>query len=146
MTVRQIRTIPSNHLQLEHEFLVAAGRRISVKSLLTGKPHPVLQAMAAKHALYQAKQGIQGHQLWDARVKTLFRDMPHCTDFAEVANESWPNDSPEKAADEMYHSWKQSPGHWAAVDGKCAFYGYAMCYNAGKRVWYACGVFAQTRQ
>ena len=133
------------HLYVEHTLLVAAGRKIDVLSLRTGKNHPVLQAMATNHAIYQARYGIQGHQDWDHRVKELYRDMPDCGTFSEVANESWPDQDAPAAADEMYISWRKSPGHWSAVNGVCSFWGYAMSYNAGKKIWYVAGCFAQLR-
>ena len=41
-----------------------------------------------------------------------------------------------------YRSWKLSPGHWSAVNGRCRYYGYAMCLG-DNGVWYACGIFAE---
>jgi hypothetical protein len=122
------------------DMVIAAGRRINVLSLATGKQHPILQAAAEAHARYQAERCEQGHQHWDDRVKELYRLMPECHEFAEVCAESWPENNREEAAGEMYNSWRQSPGHWSAVNGRCDFWGYAMAIGSNG-VWYATGQF-----
>lgn len=127
-----------NHL------LIAAGRAIGVRSLL-GTQHEILQAMASDHARYQASVGKQGHQGWSRRYKQLADLMPECSEFKEVCAESWDWNTMEEAAPEMYKSWRQSPGHWSAVNGACDFYGYAMALNEKQNVWYACGIFANLR-
>lgn len=133
------------HGQQPNELLVTEGKRIGVQSLRTGKQHPVLQAMAQRHADYQARVGVQGHQGWNSRVKELYRDVPDCGTFSEVANESWPGQNANFAAREMYKSWRQSPGHWSAVNGAHSYWGYAMSYSQRKRTWYAAGVFGDLR-
>lgn len=70
--------------------------------------------------------------------------MPNCHEFREVANESWPGQDVNAAAKEMYRSWRLSPGHWAAVNGRCSYYGYAMVLGRNG-IWYACGIFADLR-
>ena len=126
--------------------LISEGQRIGVQSLRTGKQHSVLQAMAQRHADYQARCGVQGHQGWNSRVQELYRDVADCGTFSEVANESWPGQDNRAAAAEMYHSWRQSPGHWSAVNGRCAYWGYAMSFCPGNRTWYAAGVFGESRR
>jgi len=126
--------------------LVDAGRKIGVLSLMTGKPHSVLQAMAERHAAYQAKVGKQGHQLWATeRSKQLYRDLPICSSFAECVAESWEGQDQEAAAQDAYKCWRQSKGHWSAINGPCSFWGYAMAYNQGQKIWYACAVFGYLR-
>lgn len=129
----------------EHQALIDEGKRLRVKSLMTGVMHPVLQAAAEEHAQYQARLGVQGHQRWQTRVQQLFKLMPDSYEFREVANESWPDQDLGDAAEEMYDSWRQSPGHWGAVNGECSFYGYAMAYNERNKTWYAAGIFADKR-
>jgi uncharacterized protein YkwD len=128
-------------VQIEVLTLVAEGRRLGVKSLATGQQNMTLQATAQTHARYQARHKTQGHQHWDDRVRHLRRQMPACSEFREVCNESWPGQSISQAAAEMYRSWKLSPGHWSAVDGRCDFWGYAMV-RGSNGIWYATGIFA----
>lgn len=119
--------------------LVAAGRRWGVASLRTGQQHPDLQAAAEAHAAYQARMGVHGHQGFDRR----FQQLRHVGgNVREVANESWPGQDEAAAANEMYNSWRQSSGHWSAVNGRCRFWGYAMRFRPQNRTWYACGLFA----
>lgn len=125
--------------------LIERGRQLNVQSLRAGRQHPALQAMAQRHADYQARVGVQGHQGWNSRVQELYRDVPECGAFSEVANESWPGQNANFAAREMYKSWRQSPGHWSAVNGAHAHWGYAMAYSERKRTWYAAGVFGDAR-
>ena len=127
-----------------NDTLVKAGRDIGVRSLATGRQHPVLQRAAEEHAAFQARVGVQGHQGWESRVSLLRRQLPNCCEFREVANESWPGQDVNAAAKEMYHSWRQSAGHWSAVNGRCSYYGYAMV-RGQNGIWYACGIFADIR-
>jgi hypothetical protein len=126
------------------DVLLQAGRDIKVRSILTGRRHPVLQKMAEEQAAYQARIQKQGHWNWKQRVKVLYRDMPDCGAFGECVAESWKNQSTEDAAKEMYHSWKQSPEHWKAINGRCDYYGYAMA-KGRNGVWYSCALFGHKR-
>jgi hypothetical protein len=121
--------------------LVAAGLKLGVACLQSANLLP-LQMMAQQHAEYQAIKATQGHQLWDERVKDLYVALPKYGEFTEVCAESWPDQTIEDAAAEMYNSWRQSPGHWSAVTGANAGWGAAMAFCARRRVWYACAVFA----
>lgn len=121
--------------------LVAAGMRLGVASLQSAN-NLTLQLMAQRHAAFQAAKGEQGHQNWDERVKELYAKLPEFVEFSEVCAESWPDQSVEDSAEEMYKSWRQSPHHWQAVTSKNDGWGYAMAYCDRRRVWYACGVFA----
>lgn len=125
-----------------NEQLIEVGRNLQVRSIMTGQQHPVLQAETEAHAAYQAQVQWQGHQWWERRVARIRPQIPECHTFSEVANESWPGQDQEAAAKEMYRSWKLSPGHWSAVNGRCRYYGYAMVRGANG-VWYACGIFAE---
>lgn len=122
--------------------LITEGQSWKVQSITTGQVNADLQKAAVAHAEYQAKGRRQGHQQWESRVKALRQLLPQCHTFAEVVNESWPGQDQQAAANEMYRSWKLSPGHWSAVNGKCRYYGYAM-RRGDNGVWYACGIFAE---
>lgn len=123
-----------------NNLLIAEGRRIGAQSLRTGKNHPALQAMAQRHANYQASVGVQGHQAWENRENELHRTAPEARLCIEVAAESDAGQSANAAAAEMYNSWRQSPGHWQAVNSPCTYWGYAMAYSPVTRKWYAAGV------
>ena len=125
--------------------LVKAGRDLKVKSLMTGKQNAVLQRAAEEHAAYQARVEVQGHQGFEKRVAQLRKLLPDYSEFSEVCNESWQGQSIEDAAKEMYNSWRKSPGHWSAVNGKCDYWGYAMV-KGENGVWYACAIFAKVRK
>ncbi len=126
-----------------NEQLVERGRELKVRSLATGRQHPVLQAEAEAQAAYQAKIHRQGHFWWDEiRYPRMRPQIPECHTFSEVVNESWPGQDQKSAAIEMYKSWKKSPGHWSAVNGSCRYWGYAMVLS-DNGVWYACGIFAE---
>lgn len=139
-------TTPGTVLAVENQLLVAAGLKISVKSLKTGKIHSVLQKAAQFHADYQARRGVQGHQNWNSRVKDLYKDVPECGEFKECCAESWDWNTREQAAPEMFNSWRQSPGHWSAINGRCDFWGYAMALNKKQNIWYACAIFGLLRE
>lgn len=123
-----------------NELLINEGKRIGVLSL-KGEPNAILQRFCNDHAAFQAVTFVQGHQQWNERYGALSRLLPGLR-FTEVANESWPGQSAEDAAVEMFRSWRHSSGHWAAVNGECKVYGYAMVLGKNG-VWYACGIFGK---
>jgi hypothetical protein len=125
--------------------LIRVGQELGVKSIATGRQHPVLQKAAEDQAAYQAAIRAQGHWNWQSRVGQLYREMPDCCEFSEVCNESWPGQDAEAAAHEMYRSWRLSPGHWSAVNGSCDYWGYAMA-RGSNGIWYATGIFAKKRK
>jgi hypothetical protein len=132
--------------------IIAAGRtfeyrgRVGVRSILSGTQDETLQAMAERHADYQARVGRQGHQNWNRRFQELVRALPGYTNIQEIAAESWPDKSGEdEAAWEMFNSWRQSPGHWSVANGECAIWGYAMAFCQRKTTWYAAGCCADRR-
>lgn len=120
--------------------LIDRGRLEGVQSIKTGRLDDGVQKIARQHAVYQARVQHQGHQNWNQRVLELQRLHPEIREWKEVANESWPGQNVDDAAREMYHSWRQSSGHWSAVNGRCIYYGYSMVLGANG-VWYACGIF-----
>lgn len=138
-------TTTSTGTEVDSAYILQAGRRLKVLSIATGERHSKLQAAAERHATYQARLGVQGHQHWDQRFRALAAAMPECSGFREICAESWPGQSVAAAAEEMFNSWKQSPGHWTTANGSCTFWGYAMAYGGRKRTWYACGVLADLR-
>lgn len=123
-----------------NELLIQEGKRIGVLSL-NGQRHPTLQRAAEEHANFQAKHGLQGHQMLQYRMSELSQKLPGLK-FIEVANESWDGQFVGDAIKEAYRSWKLSPGHWEAVNGECDIYGYAMCLGKNN-VWYFCAIFAK---
>lgn len=121
--------------------LVVAGRKLDVACLRSTNVL-TLQAMAERHAAYQAAKAEQGHQNWDERSKELYAKLPNFREFSEVCAESWPDQSLEDSAEEMYKSWQQSPHHWQAVTSVNDGWGAALAYCQRRRVWYACMIFA----
>lgn len=93
------------------------------------------------HAWRQASIGLQGHHNWDARFHAIGAQLPGGLAAREVCAESWPGQTLLDAAEECVHSWRQSSGHWEAVQGRHALYAYDMKRGANG-VWYAAGIFA----
>ena len=60
----------------------------------------------------------------------------------EVVAESWPNQNLIDSCVDCVHSWRQSPGHWSAVQARQASYGYDI-RRGGNGIWYATGIFAK---
>jgi len=130
-----------SHGQTPNASLVAAGHQWSVVSLQTGQQDTTLQAMAERHAQYQASVGEQGHQGWEQRQAELARTATGYRHFVEVAAQSDPGQGEQPAASEMFNSWRQSPGHWEAVNSPCDAWGYAMAYRPQNQTWYAAAIF-----
>jgi hypothetical protein len=103
---------------------------------------PVLAKEAERHSLHQARIQLQGHHNWDRRFRRINAALPSGLTACEVCAESWPGESLVEAAVECVNSWRQSPGHWAAVSVACPVYGYDM--KLGRNgIWYATGIFGQ---
>ena len=103
---------------------------------------PMLAKEAERHSLHQARIQLQGHHNWDRRFRRINAALPAGMTATEVCAESWPGESLVEAAAECVNSWRQSPGHWAAVSGDCPVYGYDM--KRGRNgIWYATGILGQ---
>lgn len=125
-----------------NDALMLAGSRLRILSLRTGKQHPVLQAMAVRQALLQARLGVMGHQMWKRRSIELGVTMPKAYGFMEAV--AYAQAGRDLAAKMIFDEWKRSAPHWAIVNRRCDFYGYAMAQGR-KGVWYACGLTALKR-
>ncbi len=110
----------------------------------TGVFHAFLASEAERHAIYQASITLQGHHNWDQRFHNINARLSQSLVAQEVCAESWPGQSLLEAARECVHSWRQSPGHWNAVQESHQVYSYDM--KLGRNgVWYATGIFGRNR-
>lgn len=127
-----------------NQLLIEAGRKYiwdfheggpGVRVLKTGKSHKYLEVMSLRHAKYQARVMVQGHQNWEQRFHEILAELPKGFMVAENAAESWKWNSRVEAATEAFHSWEQSPGHWATCNRRCTYFGINM--SKGKNgIWY----------
>ena len=104
----------------------------------------VLAAQAQSHSLHQASINLQGHHNWDQRFQDINSRLGIGMVSREVCAESWPGQRLVEAAEECVHSWQQSSGHWEAVSGEHACFGYDMKLGSGG-IWYATGIFGDKR-
>jgi hypothetical protein len=100
-----------------------------------------LATEAQSHSRHQASIGVQGHHNWDSRFHRINGKLPGLT-AQEVVAESWPNEDLEAACVDCVHSWRQSPGHWSAVQGRHRMFGYDIKRGLNG-IWYATGLFAR---
>ena len=111
-----------------------------------GEKDPVLSEEAASHSRYQAQIGVQGHHQWDSRFQRilgrLFGRRLRRSAPVEVVAESWPNQDLVDSCVDCVHSWRQSPGHWSAVQSQQASYGYDI-RRGSNGIWYATGIFSK---
>jgi hypothetical protein len=105
-------------------------------SLLT-----TLAKESESHSRYQARINLQGHHNWDFRFRRISNRMPGGFLAQEVCAESWPGMGLIAAALDCVSSWRQSSGHWSAVRGRHAYYGYDM-KRGSNGIWYATGIFS----
>jgi hypothetical protein len=105
-----------------------------------GLPNHILMSEAEAHSRHQASIASQGHHGWEGRFHQINARLGGGQAAREVVAESWPNQSLVAAALECVDCWRQSGGHWDAVSGAHAEYGYDM-QRAGNGVWYATGLF-----
>ena len=104
----------------------------------------LLSAQAESHSQHQASINLQGHHNWDQRFQDINSRLGSGLLSREVCAESWPGQRLVEAAEECVHSWRLSPGHWEAVCGQHACFGYDMKLGTGG-VWYATGIFGDRR-
>ncbi len=120
--------------------LIAAGRKIGVKSIVESKPHPLMMALSNKHAIEQADVCFQSHNGFDQRAADVMRQFPG-SEVSEIVAQSWAGQSDVESADDAYKCWRQSPGHWKACNSPHTWYGYSMA-RGRNGIWYSCGIFA----
>jgi hypothetical protein len=102
---------------------------------------PLLMREAESHAAHQARLTFQGHHQWETRFHAINAALGGGLVAREVCAESWPGQGLLEAAEECVDSWRQSPGHWAAVSQRHALFGYDM-QRGSNGEWYAAGIFA----
>jgi hypothetical protein len=95
---------------------------------------PLLCNEAESHSAHQARIRRQGHHGWETRAPRLGGAA------AEVCAESWQNQDLMDSCVDCVASWRQSAGHWRAVSGTHAAYGYDI-RRGGNGIWYATGIF-----
>jgi hypothetical protein len=100
-----------------------------------------LAVEAQSHSHHQASIGVQGHHNWDSRFQRINGKLRGLT-AREVVAESWPNEDLVEACVDCVHSWRQSPGHWSAVQGRHRMFGYDIKRGLNG-IWYATGIFAR---
>lgn len=106
-----------------------------------GETLDVLVQEAEQHSVHQARINLQGHHQWETRFHRINSQIPGGLVAKEVCAESWPGQTLMDAARECVSSWRQSSGHWSAVNGRHPFYGYDM-QRGTNGVWYGTGIFA----
>ena len=89
---------------------------------------------AAAHSAHQAKIRTQGHHNWQTRSQRIGSGA------SEVCAESWENQDLLDSCIDCVASWRQSAGHWNAVRGPQAAYGYDI-RRGSNGIWYATGIF-----
>jgi len=107
-----------------------------------GQFHLVLAEEANLHSNHQASIQVQGHHAWDSRFQRINSKLPGDALAQEVVAESWPNETLVEACVECVNSWRQSPGHWAAVRSRHPLFGYDI-KRGGNGIWYATGIFGR---
>ena len=99
-----------------------------------GSCDPGLCAEAEAHSAHQARIRRQGHQGWAVRSQRIGGAA------AEVCAESWEHQDLLDSCVDCVASWRQSSGHWRAVSGRHASYGYDIRRGTNS-IWYATGIF-----
>ncbi|MFM9194698.1 MAG: hypothetical protein ACKOWG_02940 [Planctomycetia bacterium] len=106
-----------------------------------GSCDPQLCRDAAAHSSYQARIRRQGHHDWQTRSQRIAGGRGGA---AEVCAESWENQDLLDSCVDCVASWRQSPGHWTAVQSPQAAYGYDI-RRGSNGIWYATGIFVKER-
>ena len=120
--------------------LIAAGRKLGVKSIVDSQQNPFMMMLANKHAIEQADVCFQSHNGFDQRAADVMKLQPEA-EVEEIVAESWKDQTDVQAADDAYKCWRQSPGHWKACNSPHTWYGYSMA-RGRNGIWYSSGIFA----
>lgn len=97
---------------------------------------PGLCTAAESHSAHQARIHRQGHHGWEKRSRHLGGPA------AEVCAESWEHQDLLDSCVDCVASWRHSTGHWRAVSGTHAAYGYDI-RRGSNGIWYATGIFRE---
>ena len=123
--------------------VLSAGRRYRGALVVRSPVHPVLMRYAERHARYQARVQLQGHQNWESRMSRLRYDIGNYQ-FAEICAESWSwqvNETMDNLGWEMFKCWEYSPGHWSVASRQYRYVGSGMALGRNG-IWYACIIVA----
>ena len=128
----------------DSKLMIDAAKKVPVKSVTTGEYHEKLQEIAQEYAEQMAAQCRQdGHAGWDRRTSRLRSRLPQYT-YQEITAESWSWQDNRASSHEMFHCWRQSPGHWSVANGPANVYGYAMARGRNK-IFYGVGIIGRRR-
>jgi hypothetical protein len=97
---------------------------------------PGLCGAAEAHSAHQARIRRQGHHGWEPRSQRLGGAA------SEVCAQSWEHQDLLDSCVDCVASWRQSSGHWRAVSGSHAAYGYDI-RRGSDGIWYATGIFRE---
>ena len=134
---------PTGDLTATQLGLLEAARAYPGAHIGESEVHPLLMAMAARHAKYQADRRQMGHQLFSERVAELQKSMGHLA-FSEIAAVSWReqvNASKRELGDEMMKCWRNSAPHWSVASKKHKYVGGDMALGTDDG-WYSCMLVA----
>jgi len=129
----ELATLPEGSLT-QRSMVLAVRLHPEQPQSTSGACDPLLSAEAEAHSADQARIGRQGHHGWETRSRRLGGAA------AEVCAQSWENQDLMDSCVDCVASWRQSSGHWRAVSGGHAAYGYDI-RRGGDGIWYATGIF-----
>lgn len=105
-----------------------------------GRPNRGLFSEAREHSFLQARIRTQGHHNWGSRFPRIASLLGGGLRPQEVVAESWPGENLVDAAIDCVDCWRQSPGHWGAVQADQPTFGYDI-QRGENGIWYATGLF-----
>lgn len=121
-----------------YEFaLIQAGSAFPGAHVCESEPHDLLMRLAREHSQYQAERQTQGHQGFQQRFETIYRELGLYA--AEICAETWDRqefDKPLEIGTEMFRCWKGSPGHWRVASERHRWFGASVARGMNG-IWYA---------
>ncbi len=98
-----------------------------------------LMIACESHSQHQASIQSQGHHNWETRFQEIYQTVGGQAPV-EVCAESWPGENLLHSCFSCVYAWRQSPGHWGAVNARQPAFGYDIKQGANG-IWYATGIF-----
>ncbi|MGL4944532.1 MAG: hypothetical protein ACRC46_15225 [Thermoguttaceae bacterium] len=106
-----------------------------------GAFHPVMERLAAEHAIYQATRRSMGHYNYGKRQAAAKNEIEGVVSTSEICAVNGFNATPLEAAIALVGQWRGSAPHWSAMKRSHTYYAYDMM-ESSQGHWYAVGFFA----
>lgn len=118
--------------------MCVAGLELPCKSVQTGQFRNDLVDILRPHVIYMAKRNTCNHNGFKGGRANQIMQICGGSPMEVVAMHGGMVRNPIEAARQIFHQWRNSPGHWHAINSVCRYYCY--CLGQVNNSYYGIGV------